>query len=71
MYAKKKDQSPNGAGSTENSVPLIKGLSLKNQSSNEAELPADAVPPIKGSFTINISQLLDFVKNDFSDVHGF
>lgn len=40
----------------------------KNQSSNEAELPADAVPPIKGSSTISISDLLEVVKEDFSDV---
>ncbi len=40
----------------------------KNQFSNETELPADAVPPIKGSSTINISDLLEIVKDDFSDV---
>ncbi|MDD6484212.1 MAG: DEAD/DEAH box helicase family protein [Clostridiales bacterium] len=40
----------------------------KNQSSNEAELPANAVPPIKGSSTISIPDLLAIVKNDFSDV---
>ena len=40
----------------------------KNQSSNQAELPADAVPPIKGSSVIRISNLLELVKNDFSDV---
>ena len=34
----------------------------KNQSSNEAELPADAVPPIKGSSTISIADLLEIVK---------
>lgn len=40
----------------------------KNQSSNEAELPANAVPPIKGSSTISIADLLELVKGDFSDV---
>lgn len=40
----------------------------KNQSSNEAELPADAVPPIKGSSTISIADLLEIVKDNFSDV---
>lgn len=40
----------------------------KNQSSNEAELPATAVPPIKGSSTISIPDLLEVVKDSFSDV---
>ncbi len=40
----------------------------KNQSSNEAELPASAVPPIKGSSTISISNLLELVNGEFSDV---
>lgn len=40
----------------------------KNQSSNEAELPADAAPPIKGSSSVRIADLLEIVKDNFSDV---
>ena len=31
-------------------------------------MPADAVPPIKGSPTISIADLLEVVKDNFSDV---
>ncbi len=40
----------------------------KNQSSNEAGFTDKSAPLIKGSSTISISNLLELVKNDFSDV---
>ena len=40
----------------------------KSQFSNETELPANAVPPIKDSSTISIADLLETVKDKFSDV---
>ena len=69
INAKKRRTSPQTRqGIVENSTPLIKGSSSKEQSSNEAELPADAVPPIKAPSLISIAELLELVKNDFSDV---
>ena len=49
------------------SVLYAVNVKKKNQSPNEAELPADAVPPIKGSSTIGMADLPEVVKDNFSD----
>ena len=49
------------------SVLYAVNVKKKNQSPNEAELPADAVPPIKGSSTISMADLPEVVKDNFSD----
>lgn len=40
----------------------------KGQFSNETELPANAVPPIKDPSTISVADLIEAVKDNFSDV---